>query len=84
VLSVPTVDSGDVLARFLVRAREVQVSAPLLEELLPGLRAERITSGPAAPRAASGGGMVEGWGGAIVHRVVLGAEGPAPIKDLWS
>jgi Ni,Fe-hydrogenase III large subunit/Ni,Fe-hydrogenase III component G len=74
-LSIPTLASGDVFARFLVRAREAQVSAALLAELLPALRADRIGGDAPALGAGSGVGIVEGWRGAIVHRVELGPDG---------
>lgn len=68
-------NSGDVLARFAVRAREVDASVALIARLLreaPPLRAG--TARPARD-AASGVGIVEGWRGAIVHRVEVAADG---------
>lgn len=80
-LAVPTYDSGDVLARFLVRADEVQASAALLERLLPTLTptgpgngdAPRTLPAPGTP--AAGAGIVEGWRGAITHRVEIAPDG---------
>lgn len=66
--------SGDVLARFLVRAAEVQTSAALITALLPTLPAVRLTTDlhPAAPdRWRAGIGIAEGWRGTIVHRIEL-------------
>ena len=69
---------GDVLARFLVRAGEVQSSVALLALLLP-------EAGPGLvhrdkPRRLPGGlrsgvGLVEGWRGTIAHRLEIGADG---------
>jgi Ni,Fe-hydrogenase III large subunit/Ni,Fe-hydrogenase III component G len=67
---------GDVLSRFLVRVREVAVSAALISDLaarahMPGERAIRgVPNGPG-----SGLGLVEGWRGTIAHRVELGVDG---------
>jgi Ni,Fe-hydrogenase III large subunit/Ni,Fe-hydrogenase III component G len=69
---------GDVLARFLVRAGEIQASVALLERLLPDSRAGIAYGDP--PRRLPGGqvsgvGLVEGWRGTLAHRVELGADG---------
>ena len=69
---------GDVLARFLVRAGEVETSAELLTELLAGARdggawrdaPTRVVSGQA-----SGVGLVEGWRGTIAQRIEIGPDG---------
>lgn len=69
---------GDVLARFLVRAGEVQASVALLNLLLAearsgawiGERPQQLTGG-----RTSGVGLVEGWRGTIAHRVEVGADG---------
>jgi len=69
--------TGDVLARFHVRAAEAEASAKLLEQLLPGQRSGTVgqpfDGRPGAYR--SGTGIVEGWRGTIVHRVELGPDG---------
>ena len=74
-------EAGDVLARFLVRAREVATSAALIEDLtarISGQGEPVPASGPDAtvpaerdgdPRA--GLGVVEAWRGTLVHRVEL-------------
>lgn len=79
-LSVVTETGGDVLARFMVRAKEVQVSVALLLQLLDDARARQVTGELASdepPRvapAASGLGLVEGWRGTIAHRVEIGPD----------
>ena len=80
--------SGDVLARFQVRADEYQHStaqiaalAEQIEDREPACAAMPAQPpGPAAVRApvpggCSGVGVAEGWRGTIVHRVELGADG---------
>jgi Ni,Fe-hydrogenase III large subunit/Ni,Fe-hydrogenase III component G len=80
VLTVPTQTSGDVLARFLQRAAEIDTSLALLDTLVrtiaPGIVAGRPATSPAFPpsQAASGAGIVEGWRGTIVHRVETGPD----------
>jgi Ni,Fe-hydrogenase III large subunit/Ni,Fe-hydrogenase III component G len=67
---------GDVLSRFLVRVREVAVSAALVVDLAARLGTSTGTGRLAAPRGpAAGLGLVEGWRGTIAHRVELDAEG---------
>lgn len=75
-LAIPERTDGDVLARFEVRAEEAQISAALLQQLLPTLPAIRLTTAiPAAHGPpGSGVGIVEGWRGTIVHRVELGTD----------
>ena len=70
-LTVVTQTGGDVMARFLVRAEEVQTSVALLAELLDELSPGEITTGKPKWRAqsSSGVGLVEGWRGTIAHRV---------------
>ncbi|MFC0506415.1 NADH-quinone oxidoreductase subunit C [Micromonospora costi] len=73
-LTVPVHTGGDVLARFLVRAEEVKVSAAILTALLPALPVGTTSSWrsrPAPKRPVSGVGIVEGWRGTITHRVEL-------------
>ena len=68
--------SGDVLARFLVRAREVQESVSLLLQLLDDAGADEIVSDePLRIRPnASGLGLVEGWRGTIAQRVEVSPD----------
>lgn len=73
-----TEERGDVLARYLVRAREVAASTQILAALAP--RATADTAGhttPATPSAgaASGLGVVEAWRGTLCHRVEIGSSG---------
>lgn len=70
-LRVVTQTGGDVMARFLVRAEEVQTSAALLVELLGTLGPGEIAAGKPTwmAQGASGVGLVEGWRGTIAHRV---------------
>ncbi len=78
---------GDVLSRYLVRARELAVSAAVVADLVERLDG-RLGTGREAERgvhagrgggvgggAVSGLGLVEGWRGAIAHRVELDSEG---------
>jgi len=73
-LRVVTQSGGDVMARFLVRAEEVQTSVALLVELLDQLGPGEIATGKPKWRAhsSSGVGLVEGWRGTITHRVEVG------------
>ncbi len=73
-------ESGDVLARFLVRAREVQESARLVVQLTgrlvsPDLPEPGEASGRAAAGTRRGLGIVEAWRGLLCHRVSIGADG---------
>jgi Ni,Fe-hydrogenase III large subunit/Ni,Fe-hydrogenase III component G len=73
-LTVVTERGGDVMARFLVRAREVQASVDLLVGLLDLLGAGEIASTKPTwtAQSSSGVGLVEGWRGTIAHRVEIG------------
>ncbi|WP_395105321.1 NADH-quinone oxidoreductase subunit C [Actinomadura sp. SCN-SB] len=78
--AVPTADTGDVLARFQIRAREITASIAFINELTgdlgPGTYGQPLASPPAPPTGpASGVGIVEGWRGTIVHRVELAPGG---------
>jgi Ni,Fe-hydrogenase III large subunit/Ni,Fe-hydrogenase III component G len=69
-------DTGDVLARFDVRCDEVDASLRLLTDFVS--REGPLTiDGPSGivKRAGHGTGIVEGWRGAIMHRVEFGLEG---------
>jgi Ni,Fe-hydrogenase III large subunit len=67
---------GDVLARYLVRARELQVSARQVVDLLDALAGDTGSSArPPALTQGAGLGLVEGWRGTIAHRVEIGSDG---------
>jgi Ni,Fe-hydrogenase III large subunit len=75
-LTVPTRTEGDVLARFLIRAQEIQVCASLLRELLPAHPTYRAPdTPPVGGNFTSGIGIVEGWRGTITHRIEIGPTG---------
>src|SRR6266540_4073855 len=69
---------GDVLARFLTRADEIQTSIQLITQLLetaPATVAERTKPTWLAAGRASGVGLVEGWRGTIAHRIEMAPDG---------
>jgi len=75
-------ETGDVLARFLVRVDEVDASLALLAEYAgrggPGSATPGSGEhGPGVGTSGAGGGsgIVEGWRGTIVHRAEVDAEG---------
>ena len=75
-LTVVTETGGDVLARFLVRAGEVQESVALLLQLIDDVGAGEIASAKPTwmSQGASGLGLVEGWRGTIAHRVEISPD----------
>lgn len=70
---------GDVLARFLVRAEEIETSVAMVSRLTSDLveyRSEPSAGDFSASRhPTSGVGIVEGWRGTIVHRVEIAEDG---------
>jgi len=69
---------GDVLARYLVRRDEIAVSAELISALIADGPLAVTASSPSATRREPnnhGVGIVEGWRGAIVHRVETDRDG---------
>ncbi|MFF0523331.1 NADH-quinone oxidoreductase subunit C [Actinomadura nitritigenes] len=77
-LTVPTAATGDVLARFQIRTREITTSIAVINDLTYGMSPGAASSWPPlTPRTepASGVGIVEGWRGTIVHRVELAPGG---------
>jgi len=67
--------AGDVYARFAVRVAEVRVSLAVIGDLERQASA-LIVSAPRIPRrGGSGIGIVEGWRGAVVHRVEVDRDG---------
>jgi Ni,Fe-hydrogenase III large subunit/Ni,Fe-hydrogenase III component G len=72
--TVHTETDGDVLSRFLVRAKEIPTSIALITSLLED--ESDVPFEPIEPRTGdirSGVGIAEGWRGTITHRVELGA-----------
>ncbi|MEU1629184.1 NADH-quinone oxidoreductase subunit C [Streptomyces sp. NPDC020096] len=76
-LTVPVHLAGDVLARFLVRAEEIDASLALIGYLADGLR-PGVTATPLAYgqelAPCSGVGIVEGWRGTITTRIELAPD----------
>ncbi len=70
-----TEEAGDVLARFMVRAREVAASLRLVAELAGRARSLEAGVAELPHRAGSGLGVVEAWRGTVVHRVEVAANG---------
>ncbi len=70
-------EGGDVRSRYLVRARELAVSAAVIADLVRRLDWRLGTGRTQAPRGGvgSGLGLVEGWRGTIAHRVELDDSG---------
>jgi Ni,Fe-hydrogenase III large subunit/Ni,Fe-hydrogenase III component G len=69
-------DTGDVLARFEVRIDEVDASLSLLADFVSREGPLIVDGkGEVVAREGHGSGIVEGWRGAIVHRVQFGSDG---------
>ncbi|HZM55174.1 MAG TPA: NADH-quinone oxidoreductase subunit C [Acidimicrobiales bacterium] len=69
-------DTGDVLARFLVRCDEVAASLDLLSDYVARTGPLTDVSVDRGFKSAGhGSGIVEGWRGTIVHRVEVGPGG---------
>ncbi|WP_104200031.1 NADH-quinone oxidoreductase subunit C [Cryobacterium sp. Y29] len=76
VFHVVTEEGGDVLARYNVRAREVEVSTALAVDLLRRLHGHTGTTSIVNPTSAGTGmGLIEAWRGTATHRVELAANG---------
>jgi len=74
--SVVVEPGGDVLARYLVRVREFEISAKLVADLVARLRGASGQGRQVDPhQAGSGLGLAEGWRGTIAHRVELDGSG---------
>jgi len=69
-----TATAGDVLARFQVRVDEVAASLALIADY-GGRPGPLESAGRERAGAGSGSGMVEGWRGAIAHRVEVDESG---------
>jgi hypothetical protein len=68
-------EDGDVMARFLLRAREIAVSLRLVAELTGRVQSRDVRTAQPMRRRGSGLGIVEGWRGTIMHRVELSPTG---------
>jgi len=68
-------ETGDVMARFSVRVGEVRVSLAVIDDLARSASALGVTAPPPPRVGGSGIGIVEGWRGAIVHRVEVDRAG---------
>ncbi len=72
--AVPVLSEGDVHSRLLIRAREVEASLGLVEQIL-----DRLPAGAIVAAFATGGGegmaLVEGFRGDILAWVALAADG---------
>jgi len=75
--SVVVETEGDVLSRYLVRSREVAVSAAVLTDAIRRLEGHQGTVAAGGDLAwhTTGLGLVEGWRGTIAHRIELDANG---------
>ncbi|NUL07279.1 nickel-dependent hydrogenase large subunit, partial [Streptomyces lunaelactis] len=75
-IAVPVRDTGDVLARFLVRAEEIDISLSLIEHLTDGLAPGAVLAPTPPPGAGpgTGVGIAEGWRGTITTRIELGPD----------
>lgn len=72
---VVSATEGDVLARYRVRVDEVRVALCHIAALCDSTEALTVTAVANTSRGGSGVGIVEGWRGAIVHRVELDTTG---------
>ncbi|TFD66190.1 NADH-quinone oxidoreductase subunit C [Cryobacterium sp. Hb1] len=76
VFHVVTEEGGDVLARYTVRARELEVSTAVVLDLLLRLRGHTGTALSVNPTSTGTGlALVEAWRGTTTHRVELAADG---------
>jgi Ni,Fe-hydrogenase III large subunit len=75
-IPVTMLETGDVMARAMVRWLEAERSLEFLDQELAGLPAGPIRVEPGVPRAnAIATALVEGWRGEIVHVAVSDARG---------
>ncbi len=75
---MPVEDGGDVRARLMVRAREVEQSFVILQQVLDALPDSALLAPRAAGAArlsASALGWAEAWRGPCVHWVATDAQG---------
>ena len=75
-IPVTTLETGDVMARAMVRLLEAERSLDFLDQELARLPAGEVHEPAPAPRAAAlTAALVEGWRGEIVHAAVTGERG---------
>ncbi|HEV2547678.1 MAG TPA: NADH-quinone oxidoreductase subunit C [Stellaceae bacterium] len=72
--AVPVLSDGDVHSRLMIRAKEIEASLGLVEQILARLPAGAIVV-PLAPRAGEGMALVEGFRGDILAWAALAADG---------
>jgi Ni,Fe-hydrogenase III large subunit/Ni,Fe-hydrogenase III component G len=74
---VPVEEGGDVRARLMVRAREVEQSLAILRQALDGLPDGRVSSPlpDALPASSSALGWAEGWRGECLHWIQTDDQG---------
>lgn len=74
---VPVEEGGDVRARLMVRAREVEQSFRILRQVLDALPAAALGAPlpPDLPATSSALGWVEAWRGPVVHYVATDERG---------
>ncbi|MGW3045675.1 hydrogenase large subunit [Kitasatospora sp. NPDC001159] len=76
LLTTRVLDTGDVLARFTIRAQEAEDALDLIGHLAEGLTAGAVVDPtPHAPARRSGVGIAEGWRGTVTTRVELAPDG---------
>jgi len=68
-VNVPVLKEGDVRARYLIRAQEIQISIDLIRQLLEQLPEGPIQTDWPTPDAHMGLGRVEGWRGEVLAYV---------------
>ena len=85
VVAVVVEQDGDVLSRFRVRVRELEVSAAVVTSLVEGLAGSAGSGRRTQVEGRGAGlGLVEGWRGLITHRIELdgtGAVSRAKVVD---
>ena len=76
-IEAPHAATGDVLARAVVRRKEVTVSCRVLEEVLDGMPdgPERTEIQGELPADAVGLGVVESWRGELIHWITTDDQG---------
>jgi Ni,Fe-hydrogenase III large subunit len=73
--AIPVREDGDVHARLMIRAHEVEQSLGLIEQIIDRLRAPGPIAVPFAPRAGVGVAVVESFRGDVLVWLRIGADG---------